>query len=104
MQSRLCVAQRMTALQHDLAERVHALEIALAEVKQLQGLLPICSYCKCIRDDENYWQQMEFYIAMHTNAIFSHGICPDCFHNIVKPEMAAEGIILDEQELLPGLP
>jgi CheY-like chemotaxis protein len=104
LQARLRVAERVTALQHDLAERVHSLENALAEVKQLQGLLPICSYCKSIRDDGNYWQNLESYIAEHTNALFSHGICPSCFRDIVIPEMAAEGIILDEQEPLLGVP
>jgi len=45
----------------------------------LNGLLPICSYCKRIRSDENYWEQVESYIADHTGAEFSHGICPPCF-------------------------
>jgi response regulator RpfG family c-di-GMP phosphodiesterase len=100
LQSRLRVAQRMTALQHDLAERIHALEDSLAEVRQLQGLLPICSYCKSIRDDTNYWQKLESYIAKHTNALCSHGICTDCFQKIVKPEMIAAGIDPDELEAL----
>jgi len=60
---------------------------ALQKVKQLQGLLPICSYCKKIRDDNNYWQQVESYISRHSEAQFSHGICPDCFESIVKPEL-----------------
>jgi GAF domain-containing protein len=59
------------------AARVAA-ERALAEVKQLQGMLPICSYCKKIRNDEDSWQQMESYISEHSSATFSHGMCPDC--------------------------
>jgi DNA-binding response OmpR family regulator len=51
---------------------------ALDEVKQLSGLLPICSHCKNIRDDKGYWQKVEFYIANRTDTEFSHGICPDC--------------------------
>ncbi len=51
---------------------------ALAHVKQLEGLLPICSYCKRIREDGNYWKQIEEYIGTRTDARFSHGICPDC--------------------------
>jgi CheY-like chemotaxis protein len=98
LQSRLDVARRMTSLQHDLAQRVQALEKALAEVKQLQGLLPICSYCKNVRNDRKYWQKLESYIETHTNALFSHGICPDCFRNILVPEMVAEGIVVDENE------
>jgi hypothetical protein len=48
------------------------------EVKTLQGLLPICSYCKRIRDDQGYWKQIEVYIAAHSHADFSHGLCPEC--------------------------
>jgi len=56
-------------------------------VKRLQGLLPICSYCKKIRDDQNYWQQVEVYVAEHSGAQFSHGICPECYQNIAKPAL-----------------
>ncbi|MCD6387994.1 MAG: response regulator [Desulfobulbaceae bacterium] len=54
------------------------LKQALAEVKRLSGFLPICAFCKKIRDDEGYWRQMEQYITEHSEAIFSHGVCPDC--------------------------
>lgn len=54
------------------------LQDALARVKTLSGLLPICASCKKIRDDEGYWHQVEVYIRDHSEAIFSHGICPDC--------------------------
>ncbi|MEA3547443.1 MAG: response regulator [Thermodesulfobacteriota bacterium] len=54
------------------------LEQALAEVKKLSGFLPICAFCKKIRDDEGYWQQVEQYITEHSEAIFSHGVCPTC--------------------------
>jgi PAS domain S-box-containing protein len=66
---------------------VQELRTALAEVKTLQAILPICSYCKKIRDDENYWQSVEAYISRHTNATFSHGICPSCFEREVEPEL-----------------
>jgi len=55
-----------------------ALEAALAQVKQLSGLLPICAACKKIRDDEGYWQQIEVYIRDHSEATFTHSICPEC--------------------------
>ena len=48
------------------------------EVKMLSGLLPICAYCKKIRDDSNHWQQIEQYVTEHSDALFTHGICPDC--------------------------
>lgn len=54
------------------------LKQALAEVKALSGLLPICSYCKNIRDDQGYWNQIEAYISTHSDAHFTHGICPEC--------------------------
>lgn len=65
-------------LEHMVAERTIELETALSEVKTLEGLLPVCSNCKQIRDDEGAWHAMETYVSRHTGADFSHGICPDC--------------------------
>ena len=87
LRARVQVGMRIMELQQSLADRVNALEEALARVKQLQGLLPICSYCKKIRDDQNYWQQVESYISEHSEAQFSHSICPDCYERCVKPEL-----------------
>lgn len=61
------------------------LEAALSRVKQLEGIIPICMYCKKIRDDEQSWHQLEQYITNHSEALFSHGICPDCYADIKKP-------------------
>jgi CheY-like chemotaxis protein len=77
----------ITKPQRNLASRVKELEEALANIKLLQGLLPICLYCKKIRDDNNYWQALERYVARYSGARFSHGICPDCYESVVKPEM-----------------
>lgn len=82
------VARDITERKRAEAERdslVRQLQAALAEVGTLQGFLPICSYCKSIRDDENYWQSVETYISKHTNTVFSHSICPDCYRNVVEP-------------------
>ena len=57
------------------------------QVRQLEELLPICSYCKKIRDDQNYWQQMEGYINERTGSEFSHSVCPDCYTRVVLPEI-----------------
>jgi len=65
---------------------VRELQDALAEVTTLREFLPICSYCKKIRDDENYWQSVEAYLSRHTNARFSHGICPTCYEREVEPQ------------------
>jgi phosphoserine phosphatase RsbU/P len=78
LRARVQVGSRVIQLQAALADRVNELEEAMASVKQLQGLLPICCYCKKIRDDGNYWHRVESYITGHANVRFSHGICPDC--------------------------
>jgi CheY-like chemotaxis protein len=79
LRARVAVDVRVITLQERLAERVTELQSALSSVKQLRGLLPICSYCKRIRGDDQYWQQLEGYIAQHSDAQFSHGICPTCY-------------------------
>ena len=69
----------------DVTERVEAQEALRSklenELKMLKGIIPICMYCKKIRDDEATWQQLEKYITEHSEAYFSHGICPDCLKN-----------------------
>jgi len=87
LRARVRVGETVVNLQQSLAARVQDLEIALGKVRQLQTILPICSYCKHIRDDQNYWQQVETYISEHTDTQFSHGICPDCYESVVKPQL-----------------
>jgi DNA-binding response OmpR family regulator len=82
LRARVAVGIRVLGLQQKLAERVTELQAALSNVKQLHGLLPICSYCKRIRGDDQYWQQVEGYIADHSEAQFSHGICPACYATV----------------------
>lgn len=84
---RLQVGFRTVELQRQLADRIVELETAAAQIEQLEGILSICSYCKNIRDDENYWQQLEGYISERTEARFSHGICPDCYESVVQPQL-----------------
>ncbi len=93
LRSRLRVGERMVGLHQAMADRVRELETVLGQVKQLSGLLPICSYCKKVRDDGNYWQRVETYITAHSNARFSHGICPDCWRDVIEPEIASRGLI-----------
>ena len=89
LRSRIRVGERVLTLQQGLADRVCELEEALSHVKELKGLLPICSYCKAVRDDRNYWHRVETYIAAHSGARFSHGICPGCWKDVVEPEILA---------------
>ncbi len=75
------ISRDITLRKRDEAERfklIEELTESLQQVRTLSGLLPICASCKRIRDDQGYWQQVETYIADHTNADFTHGICPDC--------------------------
>lgn len=89
LNARVQVGLRVLRLQQALAERVRDLEEAIVQVKQLHGLLPICTYCKSIRRDDNYWQQVEHYIAAHSEAQFSHGICPGCYEKMIEPQLEA---------------
>jgi len=82
LRARVNVGVRVLTLQERLTDRVAELQAALSNVKQLRGLLPICSYCKRIRGDDQYWMQVEGYIAEHSEAQFSHGICPSCYATI----------------------
>jgi sigma-B regulation protein RsbU (phosphoserine phosphatase) len=85
LKARVGVGVRMVEIQQILHKKVQELEVALGQVKQLQGILPICSYCKHVRDDQNYWQQVETYVSSHSEAEFSHSICPACYQKEVQP-------------------
>jgi CheY-like chemotaxis protein len=93
LEARVNIGIEVVRLQDELRGKVRELQEALANVKQLQGLLPICSYCKKIRHDETCWEQLEHYISRHSEARFSHGICPPCFADLMKslPRAATEG-------------
>ena len=76
-------------IEEEKEQLIAELQKALKEVKTLSGLIPICSHCKKVRDDTGYWDQVESYIAKHSNVDFSHGICPDCMRQYY-PEMYAK--------------
>jgi phosphoserine phosphatase RsbU/P len=84
LQARVRVGERMVRLQRSLAARVTEVEAALAHVQRLQGLLPICSYCKKIRNEANYWEQVESYLGAHSDLDFTHSICPQCTEKMMK--------------------
>lgn len=87
LRARIRVGIRVQELQSKLADQIRNLEIALKQVKKLQGLLPICMYCKRIRKDEDYWQQLESYISENSEAEFSHGICPECYGKLLRSQL-----------------
>jgi sigma-B regulation protein RsbU (phosphoserine phosphatase) len=99
--ARVKIAVTMVELQQSLANKVMELQDALAEVKQLSGYLPICAYCKKIRDDTDYWQQVEVYVSKHSDAKFSHGVCPECYKAVVEPELYRLGIGNSGSERVP---
>ncbi len=76
--ARLRVAERMVGLQESLNLNITELKEALTHVKTLQGILPICMHCHKIRTDDRAWQRLEAYIEVHSDARFSHGLCPEC--------------------------
>ena len=69
---------RQVVAQMELRRNLEDLRGALADVRVLRGLLPICAWCKRVRDDDGYWTMVETYVADHSNANFTHGICPEC--------------------------
>jgi len=89
LHARVNVGIRVAGLQAELAARIAELEEALTRVDQLHGILPICSYCKKVRNDTDSWQQVESYVSAHSNVRFNHGVCPDCKEKIVQPELDA---------------
>jgi phosphoserine phosphatase RsbU/P len=76
--ARVEVGCRLIAMQDRLSNKVLELRDALNQIKTLSGIVPICAGCKKIRDDQGYWNQVETYISAHSEAQFSHGLCPDC--------------------------
>lgn len=78
LRARLRAGCRIVDLQSRLAQRMAELEESMTQVKLLHGLLPMCAWCKKVRDDQNYWQEVECYVAAHSEARFTHGICPAC--------------------------
>jgi DNA-binding response OmpR family regulator len=85
LQVRVGVGCRVVEMQTAMAGQIKELQEAMAHIKTLRGLLPICMYCKKIRNDKEYWQQVEYYIAEHTEAQCSHGVCPDCYKKYLQP-------------------
>lgn len=79
----------------ELRARLHVAERILnyaTQVRQLQQIIPICGYCRKMRDDRNYWSQVEEYIGKQTGSEFSHGVCPDCYERVLVPEMEKLGV------------
>ena len=81
------LGERLRITNESLKKKVKELEEAHSTIQQLHGLIPICTYCKKIRNDKNYWEQVDSYISKHSEAAFTHSYCPDCYTKIVSPQM-----------------
>lgn len=78
LHARIRAGKRIIDLQSDLSNRIQQLQQALAEIKMLQGIIPICMHCHRIQNDKKAWEKMEAYVESHSGAQFSHGLCPEC--------------------------
>ena len=87
LQVRIQVGAEIVSLQMELAKKVAELQEALDHVNRLRDMLPICAYCRKVRDDQNYWLTVEEYLGNVSGTQFSHGICPDCYAKRARPEM-----------------
>lgn len=99
LRARIQVGCELVQTRKALDQKIEELEDALEQIHTLQGILPICSCCKKIRDDQGYWQQVEVYIRKHSRAQFSHGICPDCmktYYPDIDPEASGKHTPPDE--------
>src|SRR3954468_16458904 len=84
LEARVRGGERVVRLQTALAAQVRDLEEALGHVRRLQGLLPICSYCKMVRNEQNYWEQVERYIITRSDLELTHSVCPNCLERVMK--------------------
>ncbi len=85
----------MVEMQSALAAKIEELRQAMDQIKTLRGIVPICANCKNIRDDSGFWSQVEAYVSRHSEAQFSHSICPECMKQLY-PEFS--------QDITPGEP
>jgi phosphoserine phosphatase RsbU/P len=99
LRARLHAGLRITQLQSSLTQRIMDLEFAMSKVKELQGLLPICSYCKTVRDDSGYWHQVTQYVSNDDHIPLAHDICPNC--NEIHLQAEIDNLRTTRLSLLP---
>ncbi len=89
LRARLRAGERYVRLQKELSRRVVEVKSAMERIRQLEGILPLCSYCRRIREGERAWLPLESFLARQSKTTFSHDICPDCWSHVVEPEVRA---------------
>ena len=82
LRARVEVGRRMVEMRSELAAKIEQLRQAVDQIKTLKGIVPICASCKNIRDDRGFWNRVENYVRDHTEAEFSHAVCPDCMKRL----------------------
>lgn len=87
LRARVRAGERIVTLQTQLQERVVELQAAFGRIQELQGLLPICSYCRQVRDDQQYWRSLESYLGDREAVRFSHSICPSCYDEHLRDDL-----------------
>ena len=97
LRARIEVGRRMIEMRFELTEKVKELKQALAEVRTLKGIVPICANCKNVRDDQGYWNRVESYLNEHTEADFTHAVCPDCMKRLY-PQFEDASDVKETQE------
>lgn len=93
LRARIKAGVRVVTLARELARRATEAEEALSTIRRLKELIPICMYCRRVRNDDDYWQQIEVYIHEQTGSELSHSICPDCYETRVVPEFGVQSRI-----------
>lgn len=87
---RIKAGERVINLQSELSDRIEALNQSVKHIERLQGIIPICMYCKRIRNDKESWDQIDQYITEHSNAQFSHSMCPECYETHIDSIVGKE--------------
>jgi sigma-B regulation protein RsbU (phosphoserine phosphatase) len=90
LRARIKVGRRMLDMRVALADKINELALAVDQVRTLRGIVPICASCKNVRDDQGFWSRVETYVRDHTEAEFSHAVCPDCMTKLY-PQFNADG-------------
>jgi phosphoserine phosphatase RsbU/P len=99
LRARVGVGQRMLELQDSLSVKIGELGQALEQIRTLRGIIPICASCKKIRDDKGFWNQVEAYVQTHSEAEFSHSICPECVRTLYPEFSDEQGNISEEENI-----
>jgi hypothetical protein len=95
LRARISMGVRIVQLQAELTARDNELQDAFTQLGELRSILPLCGYCGKMRNDQNHWHRVEAYFDRTINAEFNHGLCPECYESVIRPQLDCMGISLD---------